>query len=43
LTDKKLPYPLFDADNHLYEMKESLTKYLPKQYKDAIKYVEVDV
>ena len=36
-----LPYPLFDADNHLYETPESLTKYLPKQYQDAIQYVEV--
>ena len=26
----ELPYPLFDADNHLYETEESLTKYLPK-------------
>ena len=38
---KALPYPLFDADNHLYETQESLTKYLPKQYQDAIQYVEV--
>lgn len=37
-----LPYPLFDADNHLYETKEALTTYLPKHYRDAVKYVEVD-
>ena len=37
-----LSYPLFDADNHLYETEESLTKYLPKQYKDAIQYVQVN-
>jgi predicted TIM-barrel fold metal-dependent hydrolase len=37
-----LSYPLFDADNHLYETQESLTKYLPKQHKDAIQYVQVN-
>jgi predicted TIM-barrel fold metal-dependent hydrolase len=37
-----LSYPLFDADNHLYETQESLTKYLPQQYKDAIQYVQVN-
>ena len=37
-----LSYPLFDADNHLYETEESLTKYLPKQHKDAIQYVQVN-
>jgi predicted TIM-barrel fold metal-dependent hydrolase len=33
--------PLFDADNHLYETKEALTKFLPDRYKGAIDYVEV--
>jgi predicted TIM-barrel fold metal-dependent hydrolase len=37
-----LPYQLFDADNHLYETEESLTKYLPKAYKDVIQYVQVN-
>jgi predicted TIM-barrel fold metal-dependent hydrolase len=37
-----LPYPLFDADNHLYETEEALTKFLPDKYKGAIKYVQVD-
>ncbi|MBS9375192.1 amidohydrolase family protein [Rhodococcus sp. B50] len=39
---KELPYPLFDADNHLYETEEALTKFLPDKYKGAIKYVQVD-
>lgn len=34
-------YPLFDADNHLYETQESLTKYLPEQYRNVIQYVQV--
>ena len=29
-----IPFPLFDADNHLYEPPEAMTKYLPKEYKD---------
>jgi predicted TIM-barrel fold metal-dependent hydrolase len=36
-----LSIPLFDADNHLYETKDALTKYLPERYKGAIDYVEV--
>jgi hypothetical protein len=38
-----LPYPLFDADNHLYETQDSLTQYLPKEYRNAIQYVQVTV
>jgi len=32
---------VFDADNHLYETKDALTKFLPDRYKGAIDYVEV--
>ncbi|MQY18789.1 amidohydrolase family protein [Nocardia macrotermitis] len=39
---RTLPYPLFDADNHLYETEDSLTKYLPDRYKSAIQYVNVN-
>ena len=39
---KELPYPLFDADNHLYETPEALTKFLPDRYKKAIQYVQVN-
>jgi predicted TIM-barrel fold metal-dependent hydrolase len=42
MTPNELPYPLFDADNHLYETKEALTKFLPKKYAGAIQYVEVN-
>ena len=37
-----IPFPLFDADNHLYEPQEALTKYLPKEYKDIVQYVEIN-
>jgi predicted TIM-barrel fold metal-dependent hydrolase len=34
--------PIFDADNHLYETRESFTKFLPKEHRNVIRYVEVD-
>ena len=37
-----IPFPLFDADNHLYEPPEAMTKYLPKEYKDVVQYVEIN-
>ena len=36
-----LDVPVFDADNHMYETQDALTKFLPDQYKGAIDYVEV--
>jgi len=36
-----LSVPVFDADNHLYETQEALTKFLPERYRGAIDYVEV--
>jgi len=38
----KLDYPVFDADNHLYETEDAFTRYLPDQYKNFIKYVQVN-
>ncbi|MGV0852460.1 amidohydrolase family protein [Mycolicibacterium phlei] len=38
---RELPYPVFDADNHFYEPKEALTKFLPDHRKHVIDYVEV--
>ena len=34
--------PIFDADNHLYETTDALTKFLPDRYKGVVKYVEID-
>jgi predicted TIM-barrel fold metal-dependent hydrolase len=39
---RELPYTTFDSDNHLYENRDALTKFLPPEYKGVIKYVEVD-
>jgi predicted TIM-barrel fold metal-dependent hydrolase len=37
---RHLDYPVFHADNHLYETTEALTKFLPDEYKGAIDYIE---
>ena len=42
VTHRELPYATFDADNHLYENRDALTKFLPREYEGSIKYVEVD-
>jgi predicted TIM-barrel fold metal-dependent hydrolase len=34
-------FPVFDADNHLYETSEAFTRHLPDRYKGVIDYVEV--
>lgn len=39
--NRKCDYPVFDADNHLYETQDAFTRYLPKKYKHAIDYVTV--
>ena len=36
-----LSCPVFDADNHMYETTDALTKHLPDRYKHAIEYVDV--
>ena len=39
---RRLDYPVFDADNHMYETTDAFTKYLPEEYAGVIKYVEVN-
>jgi predicted TIM-barrel fold metal-dependent hydrolase len=41
MSKRALEIPVFDADNHLYETREALTKYLPDRHKGVIDYVEV--
>jgi hypothetical protein len=33
--------PIFDADQHMYEMAESLTNYLPEKYTRAVQFVQL--
>ncbi|MBO0728826.1 MAG: hypothetical protein J2P57_06175, partial [Acidimicrobiaceae bacterium] len=39
--ERRLPYPTFDADNHLYENRDALTKFIPREYDGIIKYVDI--
>ena len=33
---------VFDADNHLYETEDALTRYLPQRHQNLFRYVEVN-
>ena len=41
MASRDVPYPLFDADNHLYETEEALTRHLPEEFRGAIEYVQL--
>lgn len=41
MPSRQLDFTVFDADNHLYESREALTKFLPDSRKGIIEYVEV--
>jgi predicted TIM-barrel fold metal-dependent hydrolase len=42
LRERRLPYPVFDADNHMYENTDALTKFLPSEFEGVVKYVEIN-
>ncbi|MGA8125906.1 MAG: amidohydrolase, partial [Mycobacterium sp.] len=41
MPSRELSFPVFDADNHMYEPQEALTKFLPDNRKRVIDYVQV--
>jgi predicted TIM-barrel fold metal-dependent hydrolase len=41
MPSRSLPFPIFDADNHMYEPPEALTRHLPERYAKVIQYVQV--
>ena len=41
MPSRVLGYPVFDADNHFYEPKEALTKFVPDNRKGVIDYIDV--
>ncbi|HLN07002.1 MAG TPA: amidohydrolase family protein [Acidimicrobiales bacterium] len=41
MPPRSLGFPVFDADNHLYETRDALTRYLPDEHKGVIDYVEM--
>ncbi len=38
----RIDFPVFDADNHMYETTDAFTKYLPAEYDGLVRYVEVN-
>ncbi|HET6953526.1 MAG TPA: amidohydrolase family protein [Acidimicrobiales bacterium] len=42
MTDAAIDFPIYDADNHMYEPSEAFTKHLPPEYAGVIKYVQVN-
>jgi predicted TIM-barrel fold metal-dependent hydrolase len=42
MPSRTFDFPVFDADNHLYETTEALTKFLPSAYAGVIRYVDVN-
>ena len=41
MVSRKLDFPVFDADNHMYETPDALTKHLAAEYKGVIEYIEI--
>ncbi len=41
MPSRILDYPIFDADNHMYETPDALTKHLEDPYKEVIKYIDI--
>lgn len=41
MPSRELSFPVFDADNHMYETQEALTKFLPDNRRHVIDYVQV--
>jgi len=39
---QRLAYPVYDADNHLYESEEAMTAHLPRKWKNEFRYVQVE-
>ena len=42
MPTRQLDFEVFDADNHMYETRDALTRHLPEEYAGIIRYVEVD-
>jgi predicted TIM-barrel fold metal-dependent hydrolase len=40
--ERRLPFETFDADNHMYENRDALTKFVPREYDGIIKYVDIN-
>jgi predicted TIM-barrel fold metal-dependent hydrolase len=38
----RLAYPVYDADNHLYEPEDAFTRHLPRKFRKDVQYVQVN-
>src|SRR6478735_7358757 len=39
---RALPFPVFDADNHLYETEDAFTRHLPEAHRKLFRFVEMN-
>ncbi len=42
MPSRSLDFPVYDADNHMYETTDSFTRHLPREYDGLVKYVQVE-
>ena len=42
MPSRELDFPVFDADNHMYEPPDAFTKFLPETHQGVVRYVEVN-
>ena len=42
MSATSLTFPVYDADNHMYEAQDAFTRHLPPEYAGLIKYVQVN-
>src|SRR5205085_6631692 len=41
MPSRQLDFPVFDADNHMYETRDALSKFVPAEFAGVIDYVDV--
>lgn len=41
MTEQFRDAPIFDADQHMYETVDALTKFLPERYRRAVQYAQI--
>ena len=41
MSTRALDCPVFDADNHLYETEDALTRHLPAEHANLFRFVEI--
>jgi predicted TIM-barrel fold metal-dependent hydrolase len=42
MPSRQLGFPVFDADNHMYETKDAFTKFVPEEFARVINYVDIN-